>query len=209
MRRGKDLKEEWDAFIKTGSGQAFYTLYSHYHDYLLYVGIQKEIPLEKVKDCINDLFLYVFENRNKLSVINHHHNYLVTIFLRSLFRKERFSCAESLTFDEEQVPDMPVYPSTEALYIRQNVQEQLAHALKNYMDRLSLSQSKMIYQKFYLGLTYEEIAQANGVSVKTVYNTILQAVAKLKKVIGTEHLSTLVSTISLLCTFILFFFIIS
>lgn len=208
MQKGRDLKKEWDAFIQTGSEQAFYKLYDHYHDYLLYVGIQREVSLEKVKDCINDLFLYVFENRNKLNGINHHHNYLVTIFLRSLFRKERFSCTESLTFDEEQVPDMPVYPSAEALYIQQNVQEEIAQALKNYMDRLSLGQSKMIYQKFYLGLTYEEIARANDVSVKTVYNTILQAVAKLKKVIGAERLGTLATTISLLGILILFFFII-
>src|SRR5260370_5429760 len=113
MRKGKDLKKEWDAFVETGSEQAFYDLYDHYHDYLLYIGIQKEIPMEKVKDCINDLFLYVFENRFKLHSVNHHHNYLVTIFLRSLFRKERFSSEESVTLDEEIVPDMPSYPSAE------------------------------------------------------------------------------------------------
>jgi RNA polymerase sigma factor (sigma-70 family) len=205
MRKGKDLKEEWDAFIENGSDHAFYTLYDHYHDYLLYIGIKKEMPLEKVKDCINDLFLYVFENRLKLTTINRHHNYLVTIFLRNLFRKERFSSTESLTFDEELVPDMPAYPSVEALYIQQNIQEQVALTLKNYMGKLSPGQSKMIYQKFYLGLTYDEIAQANGVSVKTVYNTILQAVAKLKKLIGTEHFGTLSATISMLGALILFF----
>ncbi|MDB4925503.1 sigma-70 family RNA polymerase sigma factor [Mucilaginibacter sp.] len=209
MRKGKDLKAEWNAFVENGSEQAFYNLYDHYHDYLLYIGIQKEMPMEKVKDCINDLFLYVFENRLKLHTVNHHHNYLVTIFLRSLFRKEHFSSSESLTFDEEQTPDMPAYPSAEALYIQQNVQEQVAQTLKKYMDKLSVSQSRMIYQKFYLGLTYEEIAQANGVSVKTVYNTILQAVAKLKKLIGTQHIGTLAVTISLLGTLILFFFKIS
>jgi RNA polymerase sigma factor (sigma-70 family) len=205
MRKGKDLKEEWNAFVETGSKSAFYDLYDHYHDYLLYIGVQKEVPLEKVKDCINDLFLYVFENRTKLHTINHHHNYLVTIFLRSLFRKVRFGSAESLTLDDEQLPDMPAYPSAEALYIQQNVQEQVAQTLKAYMDRLSLTQAKMIYQKFYLGLTYEEIAQANGVAVKTVYNTILQAVAKLKKLIGTEHIGILSATIPLLGVLFLFF----
>jgi len=165
--------------------------------------------MEKVKDCINDLFLYVFENRIKLHTVSHHHNYLVTIFLRSLFRKRHFSSSESLMFDEEQLPDMPAYPSAEALYIQQNVQEQVAQILKNYMERLSSSQAKMIYQKFYLGLTYEEIAQANGVSVKTVYNTILQAVAKLKKLIGTGHIGTLATAISLLGIFILIFLRIS
>lgn len=33
---------------------------------MLYLGVQKGMPLEKVKNCINDLFLYMFESRNKL-----------------------------------------------------------------------------------------------------------------------------------------------
>ena len=205
MPRGKDLKKEWLAFLETGSERAYYDLYDHYHDYLVYIGIQKGVSMEKIKDCINDLFLYVFENRIKLQRVANHHNYFVTVFLRSLFRKNAFSIDESLVLDDEHLPDMPSYPSSEALHIQQSVQQEVSQTLKRYMGMLSVSQEKMIYQKFYLGLTYNEIAIANDVSVKTVYNTILQAVAKLKKLLGPDDIITLAAAISLLSAFILFF----
>lgn len=198
MAKGRALVSEWLNFLETGDSGVFYALYDHYHDYLTYIGLKKGASGQKVKDHINDLFLYVFEHRGQLSHVKHHHNYLVTSFIRSLFRKEHFSTADSLELSDEVLPEMPSYPSTEALYIQQNAKEQVALIVKDYIAKLSNSQSRMIYQKFYLGLSYADIADANDVSVKTAYNTILQAVAKLKKLIPAEHAGILAAAITLL-----------
>lgn len=204
MIKGRELIKEWLEFLETGDHKAFYALYGHYHDYLAYVGLQKGASSQKVKDHINDLFLYVFENREKLTHVKHHHNYLVTSFIRSLFRKEHFSTADSLELSDEALPEIPSYPSTEALYIQQNVKEEVTTIVKDYIGKLSGSQSRMIYQKFYLGLSYPEIAVANNISVKTAYNTILQAVAKLKKIIPPEHAAALAAAITLLGGLLIF-----
>jgi len=203
LKQGKDLKKQWDTFIKNGDSAAFYDLYAHYHDYLTYIGLKKGAGTEKTKDGINDLFLYVYENQQRLDHIKNHHNYLITSFLRKLFRKEHFSAEESL--DLLSLPDVPLYPSVEAQHIREHTTEQVSSTLKMYIGKLSESQAKMIYQKFYLGLSYEEISESNHVTVKTAYNTIYNAVEKLKKMIGNDNMGVLAIAVSLFSLLILFF----
>jgi len=204
VKSGIALKAHWDTFLTEGSQDVFYTLYSHYHDYFIYIGNQKGATLDRSKDCINDLFLYVFENRTRLQNIRNHHNYLVTAFIRNLFRKPHFSAEESIELQD--LPEMPVYPSVEAEYIKQTTQQRVTEILKGYINELSDSQTKMVYQKFYLGLTYDEIALVNDISVKTAYNTIYNSVEKLRKLIGHDYASTLSAAISLFSLLFLFFF---
>lgn len=204
MKQGKDLKSDWSIFILNGDETAFYDLYAHYHDYLNYIGLKKAVSTEKAQDCINDLFLYVYENRKRLEHIRDHHNYLVTAFLRKLFKKQHFSSEESI--DLIDLEDTHIYPSVEAQYIRARTKEQVSITLKHYIDQLSPSQAQLIYQKFYLGLSYEEIAFANQITIKTAYNTIYNAVEKLKKLIGKDQFGLLAFAISLLSLLFLIIF---
>lgn len=194
-KSGLALKALWDDFLLEGDQDVFYVLYSHYHDYLIYLGNLRGATLDKSKDCINDLFLYVFENRSRLLHIRNHHNYLVTAFIRNLFRKPQFAAEESLEILD--LPGMPVYPSVEAEYIQQTTQKEVADVLQTYIGELSESQTKLVYQKFYLGLSYEQIADVNNISVKTAYNTIYNSVGKLRKLIGQEYVGFVSAALSL------------
>ncbi|MFD0751859.1 RNA polymerase sigma factor [Mucilaginibacter calamicampi] len=201
---GIALKLHWNAFIAEGDQDVFYSLYSHYHDYLIYIGNLKGATLDRSKDCVNDLFLYVFENRARLQHINNHHNYLVTAFIRNLFRKPHFNAEEGVELLD--LPEMPVYPSVEAEYIRQTTQQQVTQILQGYIDQLSDSQAKIVYQKFYLDLTYEQISLLNDISVKTAYNTIYNAVEKLRKLIGQDYAQMLSAAVSLFTILFFIFF---
>ncbi|TCC96479.1 RNA polymerase sigma factor [Pedobacter hiemivivus] len=203
MKKGKDLIVDWESFIQNGDQSSFYDLYSHYHDYLTYLGLKKGANPEKTKDCVNDLFLYIYENRQKLGHILNHHNYLVTCFLRKLLRKQHFSAEESL--DLLNFEDTLVHPSVEALHIQQHANASVTSLLKSYINRLSESQTRLIYQKFYLGLSYDEISESNQITVKTAYNTIYNAVERLKKIIGEEGVGPLSILLSLLSLLILFY----
>lgn len=204
-KSGTALKRQWDTYIAEGDQDDFYVLYSHYHDYLIYLGNLKGATLDKSKDCINDLFLYVFENRARLQHIRHHHNYLVTSFIRNLFRKPHFSAEESVELLD--LPEMPAYPSAEAEHIRQTSQEELTQILQAHINNLSDSQTKIVYQKFYLDLTYEQIAELNGISIKTAYNTIYNSVEKLRKQISPEYVMALSAAVSIFTLLFLLFFL--
>ncbi|RZJ84886.1 MAG: sigma-70 family RNA polymerase sigma factor [Chryseobacterium sp.] len=202
--KGKELSGYWDSFIVDGNDEAFYILYSHYHNYFTFVGLQKGVSQERVKDCINDVFLSVFEKRTELSHILNHHNYLVTVFIRKLFKKDQMSGLDSLeTLNLEEIPS---YPSADSQFILRNTTEHVAKLLKLQIDKLSYSQAQMVYQKFYLGLTYEELSKANSITVKTAYNTIYNAVERLKKEISKEQLEALGIFLTLLVLIFIFFF---
>ncbi|HEY8784013.1 MAG TPA: sigma-70 family RNA polymerase sigma factor [Mucilaginibacter sp.] len=204
MRKGKDLKEEWVAFIQTESEQAFHELYTHYFHYLNYVGLKKGFPANRVKDSINDLFLYLWENRNKLRHTLDHHNYILTAFLRKLYRKENFGADNSSEF--YSLPDFGFSPSAETLHIHRASTTDVGRILRGFIEQLPQRQRSMIYQKFYLGLSYKEIANANGVSINTVYNTIYKAVDKFRALIGKEQLGAMSLSIALLTELFFIFF---
>lgn len=206
MKQGTDLKQEWADFILNEDERAYYELYTHYYHYLSFLGFKKGASVVKVKDCINDLFLYLWENRKNLVHIAGHHNYLVTAFLRKLFREENF--AEMYSLDPADLPeDHTAIPSVESSYILRNTRESISKILTAYVGQLPQKQRAIIYQKFYLGLSYKEISEVNGISVNTVYNTVYKAVEKLRLLISKEDLTMLSLTLTALSIFFLYFFI--
>ena len=41
-KSGLALKAHWDTFLLEGNQDVFYVLYSHYHDYMIYLGKRKD-----------------------------------------------------------------------------------------------------------------------------------------------------------------------
>ena len=194
MKTGNNLKAEWDRFITDGDNDAYYDLYAHYHKYFFYIGIKKGALDTKIGDCIHDLFLFIFENREKLGAIKNHHNYLITSFLHALFKKERFSAEESEELDT--VSDYQSIPGADHSLMIKDTTVHVRQLLQSYINALSVSQARMVYEKFYLGLSYEEIALANDITVRTAYNTIFTAMNRLRVHIGEHQMASLISAIT-------------
>jgi RNA polymerase sigma factor (sigma-70 family) len=204
IRQGVELKQDWERFLDQGDHVVYRRLYLHYYHYLIFIALKKGFPDAKAKDAFNEVFLYVWENREKLTHINNHHNYLITAFLRKLYKKEKVVTEEC--FSLEALPLLIITPSVEADYIIKGAQQDLSHILNSFIEKLPERQKSLIYQKFYLNLSYQEIANANNISINTVYNTIYKAVDKLKVLIGKEHLQVLSLAMAALSIFFLFFF---
>jgi len=198
--KGSDLKHIWKSFTISEGEDDFYTIYSHYHHYLSYIGYKRYFSEDVVKDAINDVFLYLWENKSDLQTVNNYHNYIITCFLRKLYRKNIIAPEE---MDELQdVPIMLLSPSVEDQYIQQGMNGTVIQIVKDHINQLAAKQRNMVYQKFYLGLSYQEIAITNKVSINTVYNTIYKAIDKLKSTITKEQETYLLIAIG---TMILFF----
>jgi RNA polymerase sigma factor (sigma-70 family) len=180
--QAEKLREDWIRFTGEREEAAYKKLYSYYYNYLTFIGLKRGFPSNKVKDVINDLFLYLWENVGKLAQVTNQHNYLITSFLHRLARKEPFAAEAAVEL--QTIADALSEPSVEAAYIQEQGQTELRGRLASYLDGLPPRQREVIYQKFYLGLSYAEIAAANQLSVNTVYNTVYQALEKLKATLG-------------------------
>jgi RNA polymerase sigma factor (sigma-70 family) len=201
--KGRELNDSWVAFTLTGSESAFYAIYAHYYHYLNFIGTKKNFPEDKIQDGISDVFLYLWEKRVDLTSIKDYHNYIITAFLRKLYRKSIFSLNDSEVLEDLS---LLVSPSVEDLHIQQGMDATVRELVQQYLGRLADKQRHMIYQKFYLGLSYQEIAEANNVSVHTVYNTIYKALDKLKTLVTKEQETFLTMALGLLSIFLLLFF---
>lgn len=202
ISKGADLKNEWDEFLQSESEPAFKSIYNHYYHYLSLIGAKRGFAEDRVQDCIHELFLYVWENRKSLLKVLHYHNYLITSFIRKLYKNNGISSE-----DISELSDLPqslIVPSPESTHIYNNMTKNHGDKLKKVIENLPERQRLMIYQKFYLDLSYNEIAELNNISINTVYNTIYKAIFNLKSNLGDEGLLFL-AILSALITFFYFF----
>lgn len=185
----------WQDFVNNGNRDAYYTLYRHYYSYLSYIGLKKSINTEVVKDCINDVFLYFWEKREQLQHIQKPHNYIITFFLRRIYRVNKAGniSLDNLSAENNDGEEMFTEPSFEESFFDRESRAQLSQTIHTYLNRLPEQQRQIIYQKFYLGLSYTEIAKNNSISVNTVYNTVYNAMHKLRTAIPVSTLSSIIS----------------
>lgn len=185
----------WEDFICGESRESYYTLYKHYYAYLSYIGLKKGFGTELVKDTINDVFLYLWEKRKKLQHILHPHNYILTFFHRSIVKK---NSRQDILLDDIGGDVHSLYgefsePSFEENFLDSESRVKLSRLVNSHLSQLPRQQQTFLYQKFFLGLSYSEIAKANKLSVNTVYNTVYTAMQKLRASIPAKAVASLIS----------------
>lgn len=205
MRNDSLINHCWNDFVMNESRTSYYELYKYYYAYLYSIGLKKGIGSETVKDTINDIFLYLWENRNSLEHVNTPHNYIITSFCRSIFKKHKYADKAYEEINENADTGFQIFtePSFEENLLDKESQQKLSFIVNRYLNYLPKQQREIMYQKFFLGLSYAEIAKANKLSVNTVYNTVYAAMQKLRNSIPAKVVASL---ISVCITFFLFFF---
>ncbi|OKS84526.1 RNA polymerase sigma factor [Mucilaginibacter polytrichastri] len=203
ISRGSDLASDWHTFLHQSSEPAFKRIYTHYYDYFSFIGNKRGFHAVLVQDTVNEIFLYIWENSTRLMHVKNHHNYLISSFLHKLYKDDSIKTEDIAALTD--LPESLLVPSVETVHIYNNNNAKYTQALLNVVNQLPERQRLMIYQKFYLGLSYNEISEANDVSVNTVYNTVYKAISNLRAIIDDEDL-LLFSLISAFLIFFLFFF---
>lgn len=183
------LPADWEQFVAVRDAPAFQRLYERYYHYFALVGARRGATTEATRDAVNDLFTYLWEDHARLGRISSPHNYLITVFLQKLRRTPATVSADEATLEALALPFSE--PSVEAAYIQDQNQQKLRALLAGFVARLPTRQREILYQKFYLGLSNAEIAAAGTVSVSTVYNTLHQALEKLRATLGDDVLQLL------------------
>src|SRR5205085_11640709 len=115
--------------------------------------------------------------------------YLITSFLRQLsadWKKTQRTTKLHVAWSNFslQVPASP-----EENLIAKDHDQQLAKRLLHYINGLPARQKELIVYKFYEGLSYDEIVQKTGLTHRTVYNKIHEALKALRVELGDTDLS--------------------
>jgi RNA polymerase sigma factor (sigma-70 family) len=177
--------------LQQGDKDMFLSLYTKYYHSLLFIGLKEIKDAQLVKDTIQQLFLYLWEKRETIHEANNVKSYLVTSFLRKLsadWIKSRKACHLEVVWNN-YTQDPP--PTPEENLIIKDDQHHLVHLLMNHLQHLPNRQRELIILKFYEKLSYDEIVERTGLSHRTVYNKIHEALKKLKlDIVKTHHVES-------------------
>nr|WP_068891311.1 sigma-70 family RNA polymerase sigma factor [Pedobacter panaciterrae] len=178
----EDIRSYWDK-MRLGDKQALFELYNNMYFHLIRFGLKINADDELVKDCVNQVFLNLWDKRSRLNTVDNVKSYLMTSLRRCMLDQlaytDKMNAAVSKMGAEEEYAEL----SYEAIMIAVQQDDELKHKLQLAIKQLTPRQMELIQLKFFDGLTYEQIAERNSQTVKTAYNTIYDAIKMLKKLL--------------------------
>ncbi len=156
-----------------GDADALLALYeSNYKDLLSY-GVQLTDNLHAAKDAVNDVFLNIWEHHRQLKPVKNVRAYLFACIRRNIFHAREQP-------RRVLVPEPELYASAETSYeeilIAIQQSDELRKKVHAALSKLTGRQKELIELRFFRNMDYREIEQATGISVKTAYNTIYNAI---------------------------------
>ncbi|HRP32715.1 MAG TPA: sigma-70 family RNA polymerase sigma factor [Agriterribacter sp.] len=172
-------EELWEGLI-CGDQERFLALYQKYYHTLLFIGLKEIKDAQLVKDAIQQLFLYLWEKRGNIRTATNVKSYLITSFLRKLSDdwKKTSRTSNLQVVGAAYTTEEPITP--EESLIQKEEHRRCVERLRIHINDLPSRQRELIFMKFYEGLSYDEIVQQTGLSHRTVYNKIHEALKKLR-----------------------------
>jgi len=171
----------WERLLQ-GDKEALYELYTKYYHTLLFIGLKNIHDSDLVKDVIQQQFLYLWEKRHTLMKAKNVRSYLIISFLRRLtsdWLKARRTVNLEVAWSKKEEEGFET--SWEETLIVRDDNEAVSKNLMTVINALPARQRELIMLKFYEGLSYDDITQRTGLTHRTVYNKIHEALYKIKQ----------------------------
>lgn len=173
--------EIWSDF-KQGSDSALSYIYRNYVDQLFNYGCQIINQEELIQDCIQDLFMDIIRNREKLGDVRSIKYYLFTSLRRKIFRKlkkEKSHLKEEISDKNEICFEM--ISSPEATMIDEQLTVEKSRLIEIACQKLTDKQREAIMLYFYEGFSYKQVAEIMGMrKVKSTRVMIYRAIDALQ-----------------------------
>lgn len=167
--------------IRNGDAQAFNKLFFDYSDPLLSYGLTITGDRELIKDCLQELFLDIWNRKAQLPEVKVVKYYLIKSFRRILFRKlKQNSRKSSLNPEDSQFPDPGHTLAHDELIIADESDIFKNKVLINCVNALPSRQKEIIYLKYFQGFSYEEISEIMGIGSQASWNLLSRAIKKLR-----------------------------
>lgn len=169
----------WDQF-RAGELTAFTELYNTYVQTLYNYGKRFTFDKTLVEDCIQDLFIELWNKRDHLGNTDSPKSYLIKSLrnrlLRRLTREHKYTLNhlfEEYDFEVELSPEFSLINEQSSIEQRAQLQQAL--------QQLTKRQREVIFLKFYENLSYEEIATLMSIELRSVYNLVSKAIDLIKR----------------------------
>lgn len=170
----------WESF-KAGNKEAFAQLYNQYVEVLFRYGTKLSRCDDLVKDAIQEVFLDLYQNRQKNTTNPENLKYYLILALkRNLIKKlqrNRKVVEEQIDFE---LKFEPVY-SVESVIIEEEAEEEVKIKISEALNQLPAKQKEALYLRFNESLDYPEVAQLLEISVESARKQVYRALKTLRE----------------------------
>ncbi len=171
--------KHWES-LKAGEIHGLQELYNHHIGGLYSYGIVLCQDADRVKDCIQDLFLLLWNNRHGLTIPASGKAYLMVSLRRRIFDKgAKSNVLLSSLDDAEREEEWSSDP--EERWIREEEESENQQKLENAITKLSQRQREIIHMKYFQQLDYEDIAQIMDLNYQSARNLVNRALMALRR----------------------------
>lgn len=169
--------------MRLGDKQALFELYTKLYFHLIRFGLKINADDELVKDCVNQIFLNIWDKRERLPAVQQVKSYLMTALRRCMLDQLAYTDKIQVAFNQIGADENWNELSYEEIMINVQVDDEVKKKLGSAIKQLTPRQMELIHLKFFEGLTYDQIAERTSQTVKTAYNTIYDAIKTLRKLL--------------------------
>jgi RNA polymerase sigma factor (sigma-70 family) len=164
----------WEHF-KQGDVGAYALIYRRYFFDLYQYGKKISDDQDLIKDCIQDLFVKLWHNRENLNQTTSVKYYLFTSLKHKILDVLKSAAIRYKAAEDPLELDMADENAGDEVYDDQR--EDVLRALTT----LSHHQQKLLHLKFNKQRTNQEIAAELGITIQSVYNAVFKALRSLRK----------------------------
>ena len=179
LREELSNEELWFC-LREGDQKAIEDLYRYNYQVLYSYAFKMCRDKELSKDCIQELFVGLWEKRELLSKVSKVRPYLLQSIWHLLIKKLKKN-NKNLTLDENAHYNIDVVFSTESILIDNQTKTEKASKLKDALADLSTRQKQIIFMQYYEGLTIDEIEQITELKYQSIKNLTHRAMVTLRE----------------------------
>lgn len=164
--------------LRENDKKALGLLAGRYYRNLFHYGTKLTNDQALIEDCIQDLFLTIWEKRQTAQALQSVKAYLFVALRNNILRQVKQ--AGHWEDVETSILTIDWLTNPELLYVQAEHEQSIHSSLIQALERLPKRQREAIYLKYYENLTYEEIATAMGLNRQVVANYLQNALHNLR-----------------------------
>jgi RNA polymerase sigma factor (sigma-70 family) len=165
--------------LKNGDSKALEQIYRTYFSELYSYGKKFTKDENNVEDCIQELFIELWNRREKLSETDAIKPYLLVSLKRKIFHSVKKIRKSTDTELEESFFEAEL--SIDQILINSEIGEEQKSKLNQAFSQLSARQKEILYLKYYSEMDYDEISKIMDLNYQSARNLVSRALTKLSK----------------------------
>lgn len=170
----------WIQF-REGEKNALGALFVQYYDDLYAYGMKLTGNEDLVRDSIQDLFVKLWESRNRIKIVDQVKPYLIRAFRNLMIDQTRLADKNPVQrISASELPELLCFEQEDFKVDGEFAQNQISQLLLALND-LPPRVREALYLRYFTGLNFDELATVMNVTIQSTRNLIHQGIKSLKE----------------------------